>query len=182
MIVVLLGLFATGCSAGATEPHPIAVPFHTESLTKGRAVPAKLQNQEKWVLVDHQVVAGKFERMTWHKLADRDHPEKWSESFEYDDMPRVPLSPRRFLDFEKQSYAKQCPSGTVTPIAVSDTELTVETKPCGPLGEQDEIDRFMFGKQDTFDVTYIVTAAEMISAQREQGLAALAAWMFQQSK
>ncbi len=138
VIVVLLGLFATGCSPGY-QPDRIAMAFQTQSQNKGRAVPAELQNPEKWVLVENKRVEGQFAGMVWQKIADKDHPEKWS-----------------------------------------DTEFTVETKPCGTAGEEDSIARTMFGKHDIFHVEYAVKVAEMTSVQHEQGLAALRAWTVQQ--
>ena len=110
-----------------------------------------------------------------------EYPHEWSESFEYQDLPRPAMSPQAYLDVFKELQLRGCPSGSVTPMRVSSAELLLEAKSggCQRFGDQDEIDRFLFGKTDMFHMTYMVKTLEMTPEQREAGIKAVTAWNIQ---
>ena len=110
-----------------------------------------------------------------------EYPHEWSESFEYQDLPRPAMSPQAYLDVFKELQLRSCPSGSVTPISVSSTELLLEAKSggCQRYGDQDEIDRFLFGQTDMFHMTYMVKTLEMTPEQHEAGIKAVTAWNLQ---
>jgi len=140
-----------------------------------RPVPQGLQDPDQWVLVTQNYIPNVARTLVWHKIADPKHPERFSESFEFVNTPRT-LSPEASLEKLRESNAKTCPTGVVKVISLTETDLTAETRPCGPLGEEDSISRWISGAHDTFYVSYNVKAAEMTPAQRQQGLAAVSAW------
>lgn len=110
-----------------------------------------------------------------------EYPHEWSESFEYQDLPRPAMLPQAYLDFFKAQQKRACPSGSVTPIIVNSTELLLEAKSggCQRFGDQDEIDCFLFGKTDMFHMTYMVKTLEMTPEQREVAIKAVTAWNIQ---
>jgi hypothetical protein len=85
------------------------------------------------------------------------------------------VSPQKFLEVFKEEHLRQCPSGSVTPVQVSDTEFLFEVKSggCPHFGDQDEIDRFLFTESDAFHLIYTVKAREMTPVQRDVGIAAV---------
>lgn len=105
-------------------------------------------------------------------------PPPHSESFEYLDFTRGSSTPATFLEKLQQRLSKDCPSASLTPITMNDTELLYEIKSggCPPVGEQEEIDRVLFGKRDLFSMFYKVNAHEMTPEQREAGIKAVTAW------
>jgi len=110
-----------------------------------------------------------------------EYPHAWSESFEYQDLPRPAMLPQAYLDVFKELQLRGCPSGSVTPINVSSTELLLEAKSggCQRFGDQDEIDCFLFGKTDMFHMTYMVKTLEMTPEQRAVAIKAVTAWNIQ---
>jgi len=106
------------------------------------------------------------------------YPNEYSELFEYQDLPRPANSPQEYLDLFKQQQLQVCPSGSVTPIRMSNTELLFEAKSggCEHFGDQDEIDCFLFGKTDLFHMSYMVKSREMTPEQREIGIKAVTIW------
>jgi hypothetical protein len=94
------------------------------------------------------------------------------------DLIRVMVTPPQFLEKLRQRLSKDCPSASITPITMSDTELLYELKSggCPGVGDKDEIDRVLFGKRDLFSLFYKVNAPEMTSEQRELGIKAITAW------
>jgi hypothetical protein len=86
-----------------------------------------------------------------------EYPHEWSESFEYQDLPRPAMSSQEYLD---------------------STVLLLEAKSggCERFGDQDEIDCFLFGKTDMFHMSYMVKTFEMTTEQREIAIKAVTAW------
>jgi hypothetical protein len=107
-----------------------------------------------------------------------EYPHEWSESFEYQDLPRPAMSSQEYLDFFKQQQKRACASGSVAPIRVDSTVLLLEAKSggCERFGDQDEIDCFLFGKTDMFHMSYLVKTFEMTPEQREVAIKAVTAW------
>jgi hypothetical protein len=52
---------------------------------------------------------------------------------------------------------------------------------CPHYGDVDEIDRYLFGKSDLFQLEYTVKAREMTPAQRDAGIKAVSAPRLQRS-
>ncbi|HUA38178.1 MAG TPA: hypothetical protein VMA35_07225 [Candidatus Sulfopaludibacter sp.] len=188
-----------GC---ATQDH-INMSF---DLKSGQPIASGLPHPETWVYLGMQRTSdNKLQALAWVKpvgmiprsiqsgamsSADsvqaaalflkprEEYPHEWSESFEYQDLPRPAMSPQAYLEVFKELQLRGCPSGSVTPISVSSTELLLEAKSggCQRFGDQDEIDRFVFGKTDTFHMTYMVKTLEMTPEQREVAIKAVAMW------
>ncbi len=60
--------------------------------------------------------------------------------------------------------------------------LEAKTGGCPRYGEMDEIDRYLFGKSDLFQMAYTVRAREMSPAQRDAGIKSVSAPRLQQSR
>ncbi len=201
MGVVTLGLLG-GCATPDSVRQPVFV------LNGGQPIPVGLPHPETWVYLGIQKTSdNKLQSMTWVKpvampsrqyqsgdqskaaideaLAQlfkplEKYPQEYSESFEYQDFPRPLKSPQEYIDVLKELQLSGCPSGSVTPIRVSSTELLVEMKSggCERFGNQDEIDRFLFGKTDLFHMNYMVKSPEMTPEQREIAIKAVTSWSY----
>ena len=187
---------------GCATPDRINMEFDTKS---GQPIPVALPHPETWVCLGTRTVPGKLQTMAWVKpvaMAPRQYqsgkqsgaaiyqvgvllykplekyPHEWSESFEYQDLPRPAMSPQKYLDFFKEQQKRICPSGSVSPISISSTELLLEANSggCERFGDQDEIDCFLFGKTDLFHMNYMVKSREMTPEQREIGIKAVTSW------
>jgi len=143
-----------------------------KTATAQNPVPEGLREPDKWILVTNKYVPNVAQQMVWHKVTDPAHPERYSESFEFLNTPRQG-SPEDALAAMRQGYAKSCPSGNIQVIAQTDTDLTLENKPCGPLGEEDSISHWTYGIHDQFYASYNVKGPEMTADQRKQGLEAV---------
>jgi hypothetical protein len=159
---------------GATVPDKIEWRFNRSGKD---LIPAGLPNPEQWVALEKDAdSSGRPSAMTWVRHSGKD-PGEWTEMFGYHDLPQEGISPREFFDQFKAGQARQCPSGTVSLIELSDTELMFEAKSggCPHYGDVDEIDRYLFGKSDLFQMEYTVKAREMTPAQRDAGIKAVSA-------
>jgi hypothetical protein len=191
---------------GCATPDHINMNFDMKS---GQPIASGLPHPETWVYLGMQRTSdNKLQALTWVKpvgVASRpnhsgtmssaasaqvaalflkpreEYPHEWSESFEYQDLPRPAMPPQAYLDVFKELQLRGCPSGSVTPISVSSTELLLEAKSggCQRFGDQDEIDCFLFGKTDMFHMTYMVKTLKMTPEQRETGIQAVTAWNIQ---
>lgn len=191
---------------GCGTPDHINMAFDMKS---GQPIASGLPHPETWVYLGMQRTSdNKLQALAWVKpvgmiprpnqsgtvssaasaqvaalfLKPREeYPHEWSESFEYQDLPRPAMSPQAYLDVFKELQLRGCPSGSVTPISVNSTELLLEAKSggCQRFGDQDEIDRFLFGKTDMFHMSYMVKTLEMTPEQRETGIKAVTAWNIQ---
>jgi hypothetical protein len=140
-------------------------------------IPDGLPNPEQWVALEKDAdSSGRPSAMTWVRHSGKD-PGEWTEMFGYHDLPQEGISPREFFDQFKAGQARQCPSGSVSLIELSDNELMFEAKSggCPHYGDVDEIDRYLFGKSDLFQMEYTVKAREMTRAQRDTGIKAVSA-------
>ena len=191
---------------GCATPDHINMAFDMKS---GQPIASGLPHPETWVYLGMQRTSdNKLQALAWVKpmgMAPRpiysgsmskaasaqvvalflkpreEYPHAWSESFEYQDLPRPAMSPQEYLDFFKAQQKRACPSGSVTPIRVNSTELLLEAKSggCERFGDQDEIDCFLFGKTDMFHMSYMVKTLEMTPEQHEIGIKAVTAWNIQ---
>src|SRR5260370_29039190 len=126
-------------------------------------IPDGLPNPEQWVALEKDAdSSGRPSAMTWVRHSGKDSGE-WTEMFGYHDLPQEGISPREFFDQFKAGQAPQCPSGTGSLIKLSVTELMFEAKSggCPHYGEVDEIDRYLFGESDLFQMEYTDNALEM---------------------
>jgi len=198
-IVTLAALML--CAAGsAASADSVLMDFDTSS---GQPIASGLPNPETWVYLGTQTIPGKMQTMMWvkptgvpprevHKddqtlfskaigmlgKARENYAGDYSESYEYQDLRRPKGSPQQFFEAFKQQQLQSCPTGTVTLISVSATELLLQATSggCERFGDQDEIDRFLFGKRDMFHMVYMVKARAMTTEQRESGIRAVSTW------
>ncbi len=93
-------------------------------------------------------------------------------------MARPSVSPAEYLDTFKAALSRDCPSATFTPIRLDSAELLLEAKSggCARFGNQDEIDRFLFGRHDLFHMNYMVKSLDMTPDQRAVGIKAVNDW------
>jgi hypothetical protein len=105
-------------------------------------------------------------------------PGDWTESFEYQVVARPSVSPAEYLETFKALQSRDCPSATVTPIRVDSAELLLEAKSggCARYGDQDEIDRLLFGRNGLFHMVYSVKSLDMTADQRKVGINAVNDW------
>jgi len=131
-------------------------------------------------------------QLTWHKPSQKD-PNQWTESFQYADTAgssinpsQYPIvlkikTPQQYLDWMRAVLKVECPSGSMTPINVGDSELLMEMKSggCTRFGPMDEIDYLRFNENHFFEapdvelIVYIVKSADMTPAQRQAGISAV---------
>lgn len=176
-------------------------------LTTGQLVPLGLPHPETWICLGMNTTSNKAVlRAVWVKpaamppretpsdrkaAADRaiaycsrpltSFPEKIAESFEFRHLSRNRDTPSQLFESLKQALAKECPSVSITLTTLSDTELLYEVRSggCPAVGDQDQINRLVFGRHELYSLFYKVNAAEMSSEQRELGIKALTAWKMQ---
>lgn len=181
----------------------------TLDMKSGQPIASGLPHPETWVYLGMQRTSdNKLQSLTWVKpvamsprpyqsgsMSDaasaqvvalflkprQEYPHPWSESFEYQDLPRPAISPQAYLEVFKELQLRACSSGSVTPIRVDSTELLLEAKSggCERYGDQDEIDCFLFGRTDMFHMSYMVKTLEMTPEQREAGIKAVTEWNIQ---
>jgi hypothetical protein len=205
ILPVLMGSSLCVLSGCATPDH-INMAFDMKS---GQPIASGLPDPETWVYLGmHRTSDNKLQAMTWVKpvaMSPRpyqsgsmskaasaqvvaiflkpleQYPQAWSDSFEYQDLPRPAMSPQEYLDFFKAQQNRACPSGSVMLIRVNGTELLLEAKSggCERFGDQDEIDYFVFGRTDMFHMSYMVKTFEMTPEQRETGIKAVTTWNMQ---
>jgi len=183
-----LALMVAGCSTGTQK---IDTPFVPNAA---HPAPAGLPDPQSWVFVGRTAyVPGKVLQMTWHKPSPKD-PNQWTESFQYEETAGAATNSwqhtvilklrttQQYLDSMKTVFQLSCPSGSITPITVADSELLMEMKSggCPRFGAMDEIDYTRFGRgsvawidNDVEHIVYIVKSADMTPAQRQAGISAV---------
>lgn len=205
-LFTLLALLLTACAGGDqhTGGNQIARRDRIDmafNMQTGQPIPEALPDPGRWISLGTETIQGQRQTMVWVKpvaMTPRaavaspidaskavqlfrpleSFSREWTERFEYQDLPRPSVTPAAYLDVFRDLQARNCPSGTVEPLRVESAELLLEARSggCAAFGEQDEIDRFIFGQSDMFHMIYVVKAHEMTEAQRAIGLKAVNAW------
>ncbi len=186
-LVGVLALIVASCSATTDK---IDTPFVPNAA---HPAPAQLPDSQSWVFVGRTAyVPRQVLQLTWHKPSQKD-PNQWSESFQYADTAgssinpsQYPIvlkikTPQQYLDWMRAVLQLECPSGSMTPINVGDSELLMEMKSggCTRFGPMDEIDYLRFNENHFFEapdvelIVYIVKSADMTPAQRQAGISAV---------
>jgi hypothetical protein len=206
LALAVLSPWFLGGWAAAKDP---SITMSLDAKT-GQYIPKELPHPETWICLGskwdsekalRQVVWVKPLTMTPRALTNRPKgdaavdqlnaqllqplelpPPPHSEEFEYLDLfRRWGETPPKYLEKLKNLLSKDCPSASVTPLTMTDTELMVEVKSggCQSIGGRVDIDRILFGKRDLFTILYRVNAPEMTPEQRESGIKAVTAWTMQ---
>jgi hypothetical protein len=196
----ICALLAVTVAVSAASPDQIAMDFDTAT---GQPIASGLSDPGSWVFLGTKTIPHKLQTMTWVKPDDvapresqtLDQPAAlrvyvqinkardayrgpYSESFEYQNTPRPRGTPKQYFDDYKREQVKACPTGTAELMRVSDNELLMEAKSggCEKFGDQDEIERFIFGRQSLFHMIYMVKSRDMTPEQRDAAVKAVSAW------
>jgi hypothetical protein len=180
----VLSLAVIYAASAAGLPQKKADSVHTALTMKSNcprldmscSVPLGLSDSEKWVFLGEKKTPGEMLKWTWAKPSQSD-PTQWTELFEYENVPRGKWTAKKYLAMFNTELANRCASAKLIVVRQSDTELLFEINSVGcPSHSDDEIDLFLFGKSDLFQVVYTVKGREMSEEQRKVGLAALSNW------
>lgn len=199
-VISIMGMLTLGAPPTSKAADRIFMQFDVDS---GQPIANGLTNPGSWVFLGTRTIPNKMQTMTWvrpigmtpREVRHLDQKEavkvyvligkpresfsgEYSESFEYQDLARPRGKPQQYFDAFKQQQLQACPSGIVAPISVNETELILEAKSggCERFGDQDEIDRFLFGRRDLFHMVYSVKLREMTAEQHAAAMKAVTAW------
>lgn len=184
-LAALLILVSVGSIARAGSARQKADSVHSayylkkncpQPVSMSCTVPKGLSDPEMWVFLDVKHVPKELLKWTWAKPSQED-PTQWTELFEYQNTPRGKWTPGKYLENFKKDLANACPIAKLNVTQQTSNELVFELDSIGcPSHGDDEIDRFLFGKSDLFQLVYTVKGHEMSPEQRSMGMAALGNW------
>jgi hypothetical protein len=175
-VLLLFVLLFTGCGLLFGKEEHIG-PFSSDEFVMHR-VPGEKIDPQKWVLISARQTPDVEVRLTFVRASEVDRGPKWTELFEYQNAPRPIVSTKQFFARLGDEVVSECPTATFTLIKADRSDLMFQTKSggCARFGDQDEIERFIFGKSNLFHLMYTARTRVMTPKQRDDAIRLLSSF------
>jgi hypothetical protein len=175
-LILLAVFFLSGCGLLFGKEEHIG-PFSSDEFVM-HSSPGEKIDPEKWVLVSMRQIPDAEVRLTFVRASERDRGPQWTELFECQNAPRPVVSVQQFFARLGDEVLRECPTATFSLIRRSESDQMFETKSrgCRRFGDQDEIERFIFGESNLFHLMYTVRKPEMSPQQRDDAIRLLASF------